>query len=109
MTTPVIQKRPWWTALLVVNYLSGAHLALVFALRPLAPEILPGPILVLVVFGGVPGTGAAILVGWLVLALSKRSPGRRPSVDALVAAGVGALVAPFLLIAGGVLVLWGTR
>jgi len=89
----------------VVNYLSGAHLALVFVLRPLAPA----PILAAVAFGGLPATAIGILIGWLVLALSRRRPGRSPSRDALAAAGTGALVAPFLLLVIVIGVLWLTH
>ncbi|GAA3394326.1 hypothetical protein [Cryptosporangium minutisporangium] len=106
--SPVVGKRPWWTALLVVNYLSGAHLLLVFALRPLVPEYLAPPLLAAVAVGGVPATGLGVLVGWLVLVATRRRPGRRPSLDALAAAGVGALVAPFLLLLIGLGVLWRT-
>ncbi|MFG1927874.1 hypothetical protein [Cryptosporangium sp. NPDC048952] len=99
--TGSVLTRPWWTTLLVVDYLFGAHLLVVFGWAWLGPKSFG---LAFFAVGGVPLIGLAILVGWAILGATWRNPGPRPAVDALVAAGVGALAAPILAVP--LLVLW---
>ena len=93
MQAQPMSSRAWWACLCVPGYLLAAHgvVVVLLALFSNWPSGLYMSIYVL------PLVLVAAPVAWLLLALTHRSPGWKPQVDALIAVGLGLLIATILL------------